>query len=195
MRVSHMVSCSLQRVIQQAAICPSVKWIHHCIKTHCNFKSALITTCSQERPYFAWIGSSLTNLCGKMCVSGCAIIFTAKKFALTNGAATILTGQRDKESGLWRAPLGILLQQNMRLNIVYTMYMNKNPSKTQLHTYMHVVSALCKALCSRLLKMVTLQHGHLLLWRMCVNTIQNMMQQPKATLIRPIRISGQHSLM
>jgi hypothetical protein len=40
-----------------------------------------------------------------MCDSGCAEKFTATKVAVKNGATTILTGQRDKESGLWRAPL------------------------------------------------------------------------------------------
>jgi hypothetical protein len=41
-----------------------------------------------------------------MCDSGCAITFTAKKVAVTNGATTISPGQRDKGPGLWRAPLG-----------------------------------------------------------------------------------------
>jgi hypothetical protein len=43
---------------------------------------------------------------GQMCDSGCAVTFTATKIAVTNGATTILTGQRDNESGLWRVPLG-----------------------------------------------------------------------------------------
>jgi hypothetical protein len=43
---------------------------------------------------------------GQMCDSGCAVTFTATKFTVTNGATTILTGQRDKESGLWHFPLG-----------------------------------------------------------------------------------------
>jgi hypothetical protein len=42
----------------------------------------------------------------KMCDCSCAVTFTANKVAVTNGAATILTGQRDKDSGLWRVPLG-----------------------------------------------------------------------------------------
>jgi hypothetical protein len=42
---------------------------------------------------------------GKTCDSGCAVTFTATKVAVTNGATTILTGQRVKESGMWRAPL------------------------------------------------------------------------------------------
>jgi hypothetical protein len=41
-----------------------------------------------------------------MCENVCAVTFTATKVAVTNGATTISTGQRDKESGLWRAPLG-----------------------------------------------------------------------------------------
>jgi hypothetical protein len=42
---------------------------------------------------------------GQMCDSGCAVTFTATKVTVTNDGSTILTGQRDKESGLWRAPL------------------------------------------------------------------------------------------
>jgi hypothetical protein len=38
--------------------------------------------------------------------SGCAITFTSTKVAVTNGITKILTGQKDKESGRWRAPLG-----------------------------------------------------------------------------------------
>jgi hypothetical protein len=41
----------------------------------------------------------------KMCDSGCAVTFTSTKVAVTNGATTILTVQRDKDSGLWRVPL------------------------------------------------------------------------------------------
>jgi hypothetical protein len=43
---------------------------------------------------------------GQMCYSGFAVIFTATKVEVTNGAVTILSGQRDKESGMWRVPLG-----------------------------------------------------------------------------------------
>jgi hypothetical protein len=42
---------------------------------------------------------------GKICDSGCTVTFTATKVAVKNSATKILTGQRDKESGLWRAPL------------------------------------------------------------------------------------------
>jgi hypothetical protein len=84
---------------------------------------------------------------GQMCDSGCAVTFTATNVEVTNGATTILTGQRDKESGMWRAPpLEIVFQHKLRLNIMHIMYMNKNPYRTPLHTCMHVVSALCKTL-------------------------------------------------
>jgi hypothetical protein len=43
---------------------------------------------------------------GQICDSGCAVTYTAAKVAVTNGATTILTGQRDRESGLWRVLLG-----------------------------------------------------------------------------------------
>jgi hypothetical protein len=43
---------------------------------------------------------------GHMCDSGCAVTFTENKVRVTHGATTILTGQRDKEAGLWRTPLG-----------------------------------------------------------------------------------------
>jgi hypothetical protein len=42
----------------------------------------------------------------QMCDSGCAVTFTSRRLAVKNDAAIILTGQRDKEPGLWRAPLG-----------------------------------------------------------------------------------------
>jgi hypothetical protein len=41
-----------------------------------------------------------------MCDSGFAVTFTANKVAVTNGAAIFLTGQRDKDSGLWRVTFG-----------------------------------------------------------------------------------------
>jgi hypothetical protein len=40
----------------------------------------------------------------QMCDSGCAVTYTATKLAVTNGATTILTGQRYKESGMWHVP-------------------------------------------------------------------------------------------
>jgi hypothetical protein len=40
-----------------------------------------------------------------MCDSGCSVTFTASNATVTNGDSTILTGQRDTESSLWRVPL------------------------------------------------------------------------------------------
>jgi hypothetical protein len=42
---------------------------------------------------------------GQMCDSGCSVTFTASNVTVTNGHSTILTGERDKESNLWRVPL------------------------------------------------------------------------------------------
>jgi hypothetical protein len=67
-----------------------------------------------------------------------------------------------KKSQACGAPsLGILIQHKLHMNILYKMYMNKNPSRTPLNTYVHVVSALYKALGSSLFKMGNLKHGHL----------------------------------
>jgi hypothetical protein len=42
---------------------------------------------------------------GQMCESGFSVTFTASNVTVTKGHSTILTGERDKESSLWRAPL------------------------------------------------------------------------------------------
>jgi hypothetical protein len=42
---------------------------------------------------------------GQICDSGCAMTSTATQVTVKNGELTIFTGQRDKESGLWRVPL------------------------------------------------------------------------------------------
>jgi hypothetical protein len=43
---------------------------------------------------------------GQMCDSGCAVTFTANKVAVKHGDAKMLTATRDKDSDLWRVPLG-----------------------------------------------------------------------------------------
>jgi hypothetical protein len=43
---------------------------------------------------------------GHMCDNVCAVTLTSNKVTVTHGATTILTGQRDKESGMWRVPVG-----------------------------------------------------------------------------------------
>jgi hypothetical protein len=40
-----------------------------------------------------------------MCDSGCSVTFMASNVTVTNGHSTILTGERDKDSNLWRVPL------------------------------------------------------------------------------------------
>jgi hypothetical protein len=66
-----------------------------------------------------------------MCDSGCAITFTANKVYLTNGATTILTGQRDKESGLWRAPLkNIIPLQGAPEHYAHNVYEQKSIQET-----------------------------------------------------------------
>jgi hypothetical protein len=44
---------------------------------------------------------------GQMCDSRCSVTFTASNVTFKNGDSTILTGQRDKESSLWRVPLDL----------------------------------------------------------------------------------------
>jgi hypothetical protein len=73
---------------------------------------------------------------GQMCDSGCAVTFTATKVTVTNGESTILTGLRDKESSLWRAPL----EPNLPLEIgrehsAHDMYEQKSIQDTI--TYLH----------------------------------------------------------
>jgi hypothetical protein len=71
-----------------------------------------------------------------MCYSGCAVTFTANKFAVTNGAATILTGQRDKESCIWRVPLGnINAAQAGHDHALHNVYEQKSIQDTI--TYLH----------------------------------------------------------
>jgi hypothetical protein len=68
--------------------------------------------------------------------SGCAVTFTAKKVSVTHGAKTILTGQRDKEAGLWRVPLGNTNSaQAAPEHFVHNVYEQKSIQDTI--TYLH----------------------------------------------------------
>jgi hypothetical protein len=111
--------------------------------------------------FLDWLSTHLLSV-GQMCDSACAVKFTANKVTVTNGATTILTVQRDKESGLWRVPIGNSTSaQTAHEHFVHNVYEQKSIKYT-LHTYMRVVSDLCKTLGSRLFKMdIFLQHGHL----------------------------------
>jgi hypothetical protein len=71
-----------------------------------------------------------------MCDSGCAVTFTATKVAVTNGATTILTGQWDKESGMWRAPLeNSITLQDAPGHYAHNVYEQKSIQYTI--TYLH----------------------------------------------------------
>jgi hypothetical protein len=73
---------------------------------------------------------------GQMCDSGCAVTFTATKVTVPNGGATLLTGQWDKESGLWRVPL----ETNLPLQLGDEYYANnvyEQKSIQDTSTYLH----------------------------------------------------------
>jgi hypothetical protein len=73
---------------------------------------------------------------GQMCDSGCAVKFSDTKVTLTNGESTVLTGQRDKESGLWRAPLEPSLPLQIgREHYAHNVYEQKSIQDTI--TYLH----------------------------------------------------------
>jgi hypothetical protein len=101
--------CSLQE--QKTSMIPfgspSSKLCSHCINTHFHFLD-LPSFPMQSRQAHILPGLDQHSLLyvGQMCDSDCAITFTAKKVAVKHGASTILTGTRDKDSGLWRVPLG-----------------------------------------------------------------------------------------
>jgi hypothetical protein len=73
---------------------------------------------------------------GQMCDSGCAIIFTATKVAVKNVATTILTGQRDKDSGLGCVPLGNSISTQAAPEHYYQNIYEKNSIKETI-TYLH----------------------------------------------------------
>jgi hypothetical protein len=96
---------------------------------------------------------------GQMCDSGCYVTFTATKVTVTNGGSTILTGQREKEYGLWRAPL----ESNLPLQLggehyAHNLYEQKSIQDTI--TYLH---ACCfSSVQDTWLKAI--QNGHFATW-------------------------------
>jgi hypothetical protein len=73
---------------------------------------------------------------GQLCDSSCAITFTANKVAVTHGVTTILTGQRDKESGMWHVPLGNTTSaQSAPEHCLHNVYEQKSIKDTI--TYLH----------------------------------------------------------
>jgi hypothetical protein len=99
---------------------------------------------------------------GQMCDSGCSITFTASNVTVTNGHSTILTGERDKESNIWRVPLNPTppLYDGQK-HSAHNVYEQKSIQDTI--TYLH---ACCFSLWS--------------LWKMSVNILENLMQQQRA---------------
>jgi hypothetical protein len=96
---------------------------------------------------------------GQMCDSGCDVTCTSNKVAVTHGATKILNGQRDKESGLWRVPLGnINSAQAAPEHSVHNVYEQKYTHDTI--TYLH---AFCfSPVQDTWLK--SIQNGHFATW-------------------------------
>jgi hypothetical protein len=96
---------------------------------------------------------------GQMCDSGCAVAFTASNVTVTNGESTILTGLRDKESSLWRAPLEPATPLNFgREHSAHNVYEQKSIQDTI--TYLH---ACCfSPITDTLIK--SIQNGHFATW-------------------------------
>jgi hypothetical protein len=77
---------------------------------------------------------------GQMCDSGCAVTFTAKKVTVTNfGSTILLTGQRDKESSLWRAPL----ETNLPLQLGSEHYSHNVYEQKSIHFTVIYLHACC----------------------------------------------------
>jgi hypothetical protein len=115
---------------------------------------------------------------GQMCDSGCAVTFTATKIAVTNGATTILTGQRDNESGLWRVPLGnsISTQAAPEHYIIRNEYEQKSIKDTI--TYLH--SCCFSPVQDTWLKAI--QNGHFATWPpVTVENVRKYLPKSEAT--------------
>jgi hypothetical protein len=95
---------------------------------------------------------------GQVCDSGCAVTFTANKFAGKNGAASILTGQRDKDSGLWRVSLGNTnSEQAVPEHAVHNVYEQKSIQDTI--TYLHACFSPVQDTWIK-----SIQNGHFVTW-------------------------------
>jgi hypothetical protein len=73
---------------------------------------------------------------GKNCDNGCAVTFTENKVAIKHGAATILTGTRDKDSGLWRVPVGATnSEQSVPQHTSHNVYEKKSIQDTIFYSH------------------------------------------------------------
>jgi hypothetical protein len=91
---------------------------------------------------------------GQMRDSGCAVTFTATKVTVKNGGSTIVTGQRDKDSGLCR----VTLETNLPLQLgsehyAHNIYEQKSIQDTTTYLYAccfsHVQDTWLKAIQNR----------------------------------------------
>jgi hypothetical protein len=96
---------------------------------------------------------------GQMCDSGCSVTFTASNVTVTNGESTILTGQWDKDSSLWRVPLDPAPPLNVgKEHSAHNVYEQKSIQDTI--TYLH---ACCfSPITDTWIK--SIQNGHFATW-------------------------------
>jgi hypothetical protein len=113
----------------------------------------------------------------QMCDSGCSVTFTATEVIFANGESTILTGLRDKDSSLWRAPL----EPNIPLEIgrehsAHNVYEQKSIQATI--TYLH---ACCfSPVTDTWLKAI--QNGHFATWQsVTVENVRKYLSKSDAT--------------
>jgi hypothetical protein len=80
-----------------------------------------LPTASSQAHILSGLAKKSLLYVGKMCNSGCAIVFTARKVTVKHGEATILTVTLEKDS----FPLEKLPQAKTSLSTQRTMYMKK----------------------------------------------------------------------
>jgi hypothetical protein len=114
---------------------------------------------------------------GQMCGSGFAVTFTATKVTVTNGASTLVTGQRYQESCLWRVPLETIIPLQLAPeNYAQNVYEQKSIQDTI--TYLH-------ACCFSPVQdtwIKDIQNGHFATWpSITVANVRKYLQKSDAT--------------
>jgi hypothetical protein len=114
---------------------------------------------------------------GKKCDSGCAVTFTATKVAVTNGATAILTGQREKKSGLWRAPLeNSISAQAAPGHYVQNVYEHESIKYTIIYLHICCFSSVQDTW------LKAIQNGHFATWpSVTVENVREYLQKSDAT--------------
>jgi hypothetical protein len=59
-----------------------------------------------ENPIYCLVSPNTLSSVGGICDSGCAITFTSDKVTIKHDTAITLDGTHDRDSDLWRVPLG-----------------------------------------------------------------------------------------